>query len=216
MLVVEGVDIEEAVEGGVGVVEVGEVVVEDADFLGESLGAGEDVVEVELLEVLLLLLQVAAVLVDVLVYYLDRLVLYHLLQLPLQPLHPLHYRPLPLHQLPLALVLVYPSLNCLQPPLQTQQLLGNGQVQQVVLQLLPLLLEHLRNPHLFPRLPPLQVQLLDSLSNLSESLFDIADVGVVLVSGWGGGLVGRCLGLCLADVVLALPAYHLNMRSICG
>ncbi len=44
---------------------------EDVDFVGESLGLVEDLVEVELFEVLLLLLQVSAVLVYILVYYLD-------------------------------------------------------------------------------------------------------------------------------------------------
>ncbi len=44
---------------------------EDVDFVGESLGLVEDLVEVELFEVLLLLVQVGAVLVYILVYYLD-------------------------------------------------------------------------------------------------------------------------------------------------
>ena len=63
----EGIEWEQAIDGCLYLIEVGQVVMEDVDLLGESLSLVEDLIEVELFEVLLLLVEVSAVLVDILI-----------------------------------------------------------------------------------------------------------------------------------------------------
>lgn len=67
-----------------------QIILKDVYLFRNALSLSENIVEIELLEILLFLLQVGTVLINILVYYLSRFVLNHILQLFLKATNTLH------------------------------------------------------------------------------------------------------------------------------
>lgn len=221
----EGGRWERAADGPLHPAQALQVLLEYFYLRGEALGLGEYLVEVELLEVLLLLVEVGAVLVDVLVDHLDRLVLYHLLQLLLQPLHALHDVAALLDALPLDLVEAQLLLQLLDALLQRQQLARDGEVDQVVVYCLrPLLVDFAQPQRLRLLGGSFDFDLADSLPHEGQPLLDISHAPVLPVLLRHRLLLLGLRFFVLADVVLALAlnhsiylnSWHCDMRSLGG